>query len=168
MKVYYPFPFVVLGTFAFIIIAISEIVTNTVSRFKEAFIAMLSLCEVGCWIAFLVFHFLEFGYLGSFALGAMASLVYIMLNLIHACVHPRRIVPNSEQSYKVINRNYRCSTMLVRLISYFETFKFSLLLVSYFFMWPRFKGDYSKLNWKQFNRFSLAFMIFNGFHYDFH
>lgn len=26
-------------------------------------------------------------------------------------------------------------------------------------MKPRFKGDYSQLNWKQFNRFSLAFIV---------
>ena len=40
------------------------------------------------------------------------------------------------------------------------SFKFSLILVSYFFNSPRLRGDYSAMNWKQFNRFSLAFCIF--------
>jgi uncharacterized membrane protein len=39
------------------------------------------------------------------------------------------------------------------------SFKFSLILVSYFFGSARLKGDYSAMNWKQFNRFSLAFCI---------
>lgn len=48
--------------------------------------------------------------------------------------------------------------MSIRALSYLISYKLSLILVSYFFMKPRFKGDYSKLNWKQFNRFSLAFI----------
>ena len=38
------------------------------------------------------------------------------------------------------------------------TFKFSLILVSYFWLRPRFRGDYSALNWKQFNRLSIVFI----------
>ena len=49
--------------------------------------------------------------------------------------------------------------MLIRLFSYFFSFKMSLILVSYFCMKPRFKGDYSQNNWRQFNKFSLAFLI---------
>jgi hypothetical protein len=47
----------------------------------------------------------------------------------------------------------------MRLVTYLVSFKFSLLLVSYFCMMPRFKGDYSAINWRQFNRFSLSFLV---------
>ena len=48
---------------------------------------------------------------------------------------------------------------MARAIAYLISFKFSLILVSYFFNSPRLKGDYSAMNWKQFNRFSLAFIL---------
>ena len=48
---------------------------------------------------------------------------------------------------------------MARAIAYLVSFKFSLILVSYFFNSPRLKGDYSAMNWKQFNRFSLAFIL---------
>ena len=69
------------------------------------------------------------------------------------------MVPNTLTSYKVLNEEYKCSSYTIRAISYIISFKFSLLLVSYFWMSPRFKGDYSALNWKQFNRFSLSYII---------
>lgn len=31
--------------------------------------------------------------------------------------------------------------------------------MSYFWLRPRLKGDYSALNWKQFNKFALAFIV---------
>lgn len=40
---------------SFIIIGISEFITKTESRFKEAFIAMTSLWEFGSWCTVLVF-----------------------------------------------------------------------------------------------------------------
>ena len=39
------------------------------------------------------------------------------------------------------------------------SFKFSLILVSYFWLRPRLKGDYSAQNWKQFNKFALSFIV---------
>lgn len=137
---------------------ISEICTKKESRFKEAFIALLSLPELGAWITFLVFHYYRRGIGGSFALGIIAALIYGILNFVHMIIHPRMIVPNSMSSYKALNSNYRFSTWLMRMISYFLSFKFSLILVSYLCLKPRFKGDYSALNWKQFNRFGLAFI----------
>lgn len=96
---------------------------------------------------------------GSFALGLVALFIYGGLNLTHAYIHPRQMIPNSTQSYKAVNNNYRLSSFLVKTTSYFCSFKFSLLLVSYFCVKPQFKGDYSTLNWKQFNRFSLAYIL---------
>lgn len=104
---------------------------------------MLSLPELGAWITFLVFHYYRRGYLGAFALGSIALMIYVMINLLHACIHPRRMVPNSLHSYKALTSNYKCSTYLMRTISYLFSFKFSLILVSYMCMKPRFKGDYS-------------------------
>lgn len=45
------------------------------------------------------------------------------------------------------------------LISYLFSFKFSLILVSNFCGSRRLQGDYSAMNWKQFNRFSLAYCL---------
>lgn len=67
-------------------------------------------------------------------------------------------MPNSLQSYKTLNSNYKCSTFLMRTASYFVSFKFSLILISYFCLRPRFKGDYNESNWKHFNRLSLTFI----------
>ena len=69
------------------------------------------------------------------------------------------MVPNSLYSYKQLLTNYKCGTFVARAISYLVSFKFSLILVSYFFNAPSLKGDYSAMNWKQFNRFSLVFIF---------
>lgn len=156
--VYWPFPFLFMAIVSFFIILGSECITRRESRFKEAFIAMLAFPEIGSWITFLVFHYFRRGYLGSFALGSIAFFVYIIINLLHACIHPRLMVPYSLASYKSLISNYKNSTNLIRCLSYMFSFKFSLILVSYFCMQPRFKGDYSAVNWRQFNRFNLAFI----------
>ena len=67
--------------------------------------------------------------------------------------------PNSFPTYKTLYVNYPCGTCMARFCSYIISFKFSLILVSWFCLSPRFKGDYSAMNWKQFNRLSIAFII---------
>ena len=86
--------------------------------------------------------------------------MYVCINCVHAIIHPRYMVPNTLYSYKQLLTDYKCGTFIARAISYLFSFKFSLILVSYFFGSARLKGDYSAMNWKQFNRFSLAFCLF--------
>jgi len=143
----------------FILISISECVTKRESRFKEAFIAFLSLPEVGSWICFIAFTMYRVGAIGPTLLAAIALLMYAVINLAHAIIHPRKMVPHTLFSYKTLVNEHKCSTMFFRIVSYLISFKFSLILVSYFWLRPKFKGDYSALNWKQFNRFSLAFIF---------
>ena len=158
-EVYWPFPYVLIGFLSFIIILISEIITKRESRFKEAFIAFLSIPEVLSWITFIVFCYYRIGARGPTALASLALLTYFIVNLAHAIVHPRKIVPNSLFSYKQLVSDYKCTTWFLNSIGYIVSFKFSLILVSYFWLRPRLKGDYSALNWKQFNKFSLAFIL---------
>ena len=92
-EVYWPFPFFATGLLSFILILISEIVTKRESRFKEAFIAFLSIPEVCAWITFvgMVYHrsakhvTLD----PVFVVAVMACLFYLIINLVHACIHPR-------------------------------------------------------------------------------
>jgi len=93
------------------------------------------------------------------ALAALAAMMYVCINCVHAVIHPRYMVPNTLYSYKQILTEYKCGTFIARAISYLISYKFSLILVSYFFNSPRLKGDYSAMNWKQFNRFSIAFCL---------
>ena len=79
----------------FFLILISEIVTKTESRFKEAYIALLAWPELGSWLSFLIFHYIEDGYMGSFLFAGIAMVVYVLLNLLHACIHPRKMVPHA-------------------------------------------------------------------------
>jgi hypothetical protein len=44
-------------------------------------------------------------------------------------------------------------------VSYLISFKFSLILLSYFCNLKQFRGDYSVTNWKQFNRFALSWIL---------
>jgi hypothetical protein len=46
----------------FIFIGISEIYTKAESRFKEAFIALISLPEIFAWVIYIVFLFVDIGY----------------------------------------------------------------------------------------------------------
>ena len=145
--------------------------TNGESRFKESYIALVSLPEIGAWITFVIMVFFRtirntdgtfsftFNALnGTFALGAVAILLYMIVNFVHMIVHPRRMVPNSFQTYKIILKNYRCSSYFYLFIAYAFTFKFSLISVSWFFVKPSLCGDYSAHNWKVFNRLSIAFV----------
>ena len=163
-EVYWPFPFAATGAVAGVLILISEIVTKAESRFKEAFIAFLSIPEAAAWVTFvaMVYHRTGGGLFPVdpvFAMGALAILFYMIVNLVHAIIHPRRMVPDSLFSYKVLLTNYKCSTFLFRTISYLVSFKFSLILVSYFWLRPRLRGDYSVANWRVFNRISIAFIV---------
>ena len=98
------------------------------------------------------------GLLGASTLAASATLMYAVINFAHAIVHPRKMVPNSLYSYKKLAEKYKCNTYFCRIISYVVSYKFSLILVSYLWVNPRFKGDYSALNWLQFNKFSLVWI----------
>lgn len=108
----------------------------------------MSIPELFSWITFLAFYQARKGAGGSFAIGLCGILIYAVLNLIHAIVHPRQMIPQSMSSYKAVNKNYRFSSFLIKTTSYCCSFKYSLLMVSYFCVRPRFKGDYSPANWK--------------------
>ena len=129
------------------LILVSEIKTKTESRFKEAFIALLSLCEMGSWITFIVFKDVRQGKSGVTALALIALGMYVMINLLHACIHSRNMLPKTQPSYKKLNYNYKFWAYTIRAISYLFSYKFSLLLVSYLWVKPRFSGDYSDSNW---------------------
>lgn len=144
---YYPFPFFATGFILFIVILASEIKTKTESRFKEAYIALLAIPEILSWCTLLVLYYFKTGFFGAFTLAAAALFMYAVINFSHAIVHPRKIVPNSHNTYKALCTEYKHSTRFMQVISYLISFKFSLILVSYFWLRPRFKGDYSKLNW---------------------
>ena len=105
------------------------------------------------------FHYLRRGYLGSFMIAGIAVVIYGILNFSHMCVHRRKIRPKSLHSYKAIQTNWRCVSTLVMWTSYCFSFRFSLMLVSYFCMCSCFRGDYSNLNWLHHNRISLAFLV---------
>ena len=110
--------------------------------------ALLAIPEVLSWANLIVFLIYRIGLKSATALAILATGIYVIINLVHACVHSRKMVPRSLISYKTLVNDYKCSTWFFRLISYLFSFKFSLILVSYFFLRPRFKGDYSVVNWK--------------------
>ena len=154
------FPFVGTAFIFFILITISEIVTKRASNFKESLIAFWSIPEVMSWACLIWFMWHRVS-TESYAtsLACIGAIFYVCLNSVHAVIHPRYMVPNTLYSYKQLLINYKCGTFVARAIAYLFSFKFSLVLVSYFFNSPRLKGDYSAMNWKQFNRFSLAFIL---------
>jgi len=157
--VYWPFPFLIISFISFFVILASEIITKSESRFKEILIASLSVAETMAWVTLTGFFYIKKGEKGPTALAGGAVLMSITLNLAHACMHPRKIVPNSLPSYKQLFSKYKCSTYMVMTVSCLISFKYSLILVSYFWMHPKYSGDYSALNWMQFNKFSFAFMV---------
>lgn len=55
--------------------------------------------------------------------------------------------------------HYPHSSRCVRFISCLVSFKFSIILISYFCMRPRFRGDYNDSNLLHFNRLSLVFIL---------
>ena len=131
---------------------------NHESRFKESFIALLCFAEIGSWITLCIFVYFKFGFSYYLIPPCAAVILYIMLNLIHACVHRSRIIKNSLDSYKNLELNHKCNFVFVRVISFIVSYKFSLLLVSYLYMKPRYSGDYSKTSWFEFNKISLSFI----------
>ena len=142
---------------------ISRCVTSKESRFKESLIALWSLPEVAAWITFTIMVRYRYNdYIlqePTFILGCFTLILYSILNLMHAYIHPFKMAPNSMFSYKLLLNNYKYSSWTLRIISFIFSFKFSLILVSYFWMRPRLKGDYSAHNWKQFNKLSIAFIL---------
>jgi len=147
LKVKYPFPYFWLSVLFFILIAISECVTKTESRFKESFIALISIPEILCWINYIVFLFVKIDYkkysvsnvlldkelaVPAF-LAVLALFTYFLINFSHALIHPRKMIPNVAESYKVVMEHYKWTTRFHWTISYVVSFKYSLILVSY--MW---------------------------------
>jgi hypothetical protein len=157
--VYWPFPYAIMGVISFVVILISEIVTKQESRFKEAFIAFLSIPEIMAWVNFIVFLYLRIGMELQTPLAIIALACYMIINFVHAIIHPRKMVPNSLFSYKALVTEHKCSTYYHRTVSYLISFKYSLILVSYFWLRPQYKGDYSAMNWIQFNRISIIFLF---------
>ena len=153
------FPFIGMALAFFILISLSECVTKGKSNFKESLIAFWSIPEVLSWGCLIWFMWNRIGQSEATGLAALAAMCYVCINLVHAIFHPRYMVPNTLYSYKVLLTDYKCGTFIARSLSYLISFKFSLILVSYFFGSNRLKGDYSAMNWKQFNRFSMAFIF---------
>lgn len=157
----------------FVLIAISEIVTKTESKFKESFIALISLPEMGAWLTYFAFLFIEIGYKkvkkeNAFKddekriatwLAAIGLATYLLVNFTHALIHPRKMVPNSSESYKRLEKTHKWGTKFHQYVSYFVSFKYSLILVSHMWSRPQYSGDYTTMNWKQFNRISFAFLF---------
>lgn len=131
----------------FILIAISECVTKTESRFKESFIALISIPEILSWINYIVFLFVTIDYkkvtYGNVLLdkergvpaflACLAFLTYCIINFTHALIHPRKMVPNVAESYKTVIEQHKWTTRFHWVVSYVVSFKYSLILVSY--MW---------------------------------
>jgi hypothetical protein len=150
LKVFYPFPWLCMGFIMFICIAISECVTKAESRFKEAFIALVCLPELGAWVTYIVFLFYTVGYKevkqanpltnmqtkvpAGLALIALGT--YMVINFIHALIHPRKMIPNSAASYKSMAQKQSCTTHYHACVSYLLSFKYSLILVSYLWNSP--------------------------------
>ena len=130
-KVFWPSPFISIGLIAFIVISISEYERKSdESCFMEACIAFSSLPEVAAWCTFVVMV----GWRSRshvFVLACLALLFYAIVNAVHAWIHPKKMVPNSLFSYKMLLTNYKSSNFLLN-VSYLFSFKFSLILVSYF------------------------------------
>jgi len=158
--VVWPFPFAIFGIVCFFVVVISEIVTKTASKFKEAFMALLSLAEIGSWITLTVFLYFRLGYLGLSFIGCAASvLISLLLNLIFIGIHQRLIIPNSLTSYKRVLEEHKFVTYTLLAVSYLFSYRLSLLSVSNLFKKPLFAGDFSLLNQRHFNRLSLVYIL---------
>ena len=147
-EIFWYFPFVGSAFLFFIIISISECATKRASNFKESLIAFWSLPEVGSWGCLIYLMYEKVGQSETFYLAALAAMIYICINLVHAIVHPRYMVPSAQESYQKLSRDYPCGTCFARFLSYLLSFKFSLLLVSNFCGSNRLKGDYTAANWR--------------------
>jgi hypothetical protein len=126
---------------------ISEIVTKTASKFKEAFMSLLSLAEVGSWITLTVFLYSRLGYQGlSFIACAAAVLISLLINFIFIGIHQRLIIPNCLTSYRRVLDEHKLATYTLLALSYLFSYRLSLLSVSNLFKKPVFAGDFSLLN----------------------
>lgn len=156
----WPFPFAIFGILFFLVVALSEIITKTSSKFKEAYMAFLSLAEIGSWITLTVFLYFRLGYLGYAFIGCAASvLISFVINLIFIGIHQRLIIPNSLTSYKRVLDEHKFASYSILAISYIVSYRFSLLSVSYLFKKSVFSGDLSQLNQRHFNRLSLVYIL---------
>ena len=138
--VYWPFPFIVYSSFAFLVVLIAEC-RNSSSDFKEGFLALLGIAEFGAWITFTVLSFYKQGlsitkYFNIIAIGS-----YALLNIIFAVVHSCKIIRSNPQ-YKVLMASSKC----VRLFSYLVSFKFAAISVSNLCQSKQFKGEYTAQN----------------------
>jgi len=157
--VFWPFPWVLFAAICFCITAVSECRTKGVSKFKETMIAMLGLAEVGSWLTFLIFSAHRQGFRYP-AIGCVIAIIfYGILNTVHAFIHTRKMIPETPKSYKQIMTNFKTTSLIIRLISYTVSFKFSMILISYFLLRPRLKGDYDGKQDLQFNIFILVFLL---------
>jgi hypothetical protein len=92
-EVFYPFPWLLIAIVWFVIILVSEISTKGVSKFKEAYIAMLSISEFGSWVTFIALCVHRQGFKPA-AIVALAALgCSLCLNAAHAFLHVKKIVP---------------------------------------------------------------------------
>lgn len=89
---YWPFPFVFICIVSLCLILTCERITKREARVKEAYVALVSLAEVGSWTCFLVFHFFRRGYLGAFFLGGIAAALYLLLTWTHAVTHSCKVL----------------------------------------------------------------------------
>lgn len=88
---------------------------------------MLSLSEVGSWINFAVFCIYRTS-VGTASIGALVSIsFYIILNISHAVIHARKIMPTAPKTYKTLFTDFKCSSNFLRIISYIFSFKFSMI-----------------------------------------
>ena len=82
-------------------VTISEITTKTGSKFKEAFMSLLSLAEIGSWITLTVFLYFRLGSVGYSFIGCAAAVVFTFaINIVFIGIHQKLIIPNSLTSYK--------------------------------------------------------------------
>ena len=73
-------------------------------------------------------------------------------------MHIKKIIPGSSTTYQKILTRYRYNSFTVRLVSYTISFKFSLLLLSYFYLKREYRGDYGPTQIWYFNLISLIFI----------
>lgn len=82
-----------------VLFMVSECKTQGESKFKEAFTAVLSLSEAGSWVTFCLFSAYRTKF-GNVSIAAViAILCYIGVNVSHAVVHTRKIIPMAPKSY---------------------------------------------------------------------
>ena len=157
-EVFYPFPWLLIAIVWFVIILVSEISTKGVSKFKEAYIAMLSISEFGSWVTFIALCVHRQGFKPAAIIALAALGCSLCLNAAHAFLHVKKIVPQASAAYQKVLTKYRYNSVFVRLVSYTVSFKFSLLLLSFFYLRREYRGEYGKTQMWYFNLISLVFI----------